>query len=128
MNDLIRREDVLRLAECGKLLSGFYGERAKDIIKDIPTIEPKDTLLPSGELLVDTEYANKAKSVRLMDREGFTREFEEPKTGHWICPTTRDDIINKDFFSECSECGGLSMDETGYCPNCGARMEGETNE
>ena len=41
MSDLIRREDVMRLAESGKLLSGSYGERAKDIIKAIPTAEPK---------------------------------------------------------------------------------------
>ena len=41
MSDLIRREDVLRLAESGKLLSGSYGERAKDIIKGIPSAEPK---------------------------------------------------------------------------------------
>jgi rubrerythrin len=41
MSDLIRRDEVLRLAECGKLLSGFYGERAKDIIKAIPSVEER---------------------------------------------------------------------------------------
>lgn len=41
MSDLISREDVLRLAESGKLLSGSFGERAKDIISSIPTAEPK---------------------------------------------------------------------------------------
>lgn len=41
MSDLIRRDDVLRLAENGKLLSGSFGERAKDIIEAIPTAEPK---------------------------------------------------------------------------------------
>ena len=41
MSDLIKREDVLRLAESGRLLSGSFGERAKDIIKAIPTAEPK---------------------------------------------------------------------------------------
>lgn len=54
-------------------------EDIKALIEDINV-----TLLPSGELLVDTKYANEAKSVRLMDREGFTRAFEEPKTGRWI--------------------------------------------
>lgn len=37
--ELISRDEVMRLAESGKLLSGSYGERAKDIIKAIPTIK-----------------------------------------------------------------------------------------
>lgn len=53
------------------------------------------------------------------------QSIEEPKTGHWICPATSDDIVNKDFFSECSECGRVFLDETDYCPNCGAKMEEE---
>ncbi len=39
--ELISREEVMRLAESGKLLSGSFGERAKDIIKAIPTIEER---------------------------------------------------------------------------------------
>lgn len=73
------------------------------------------SLLPSGELLVDTKYANEAKSVRLMDREGFTRVFEEPKTGHWII----DGCLEM-----CDQCGEpRDFPHWKYCPNCGARME-----
>lgn len=39
--ELISRDEVMRLAESGKLLSGSFGERAKDIIKAIPTIEER---------------------------------------------------------------------------------------
>ena len=54
MSDLIRREDVLRLAESGKLLSGSYGERAKDIIKGIPSAEP--TIDTIAERISDTTW------------------------------------------------------------------------
>lgn len=85
-------------------------EDIKALIEDINV-----TLLPSGELLVDTKYANEAKSVRLMDREGFTRVFVEPKTGHWKSPDN--------YYWKCSECGKLLLHDTTYCPNCGAKME-----
>ena len=39
--ELISKDEVMRLAESGKLLSGSFGERAKDIIKAIPTIEER---------------------------------------------------------------------------------------
>ena len=39
--ELISRDEVMRLVESGKLLSGSFGERAKDIIKAIPTIEER---------------------------------------------------------------------------------------
>lgn len=39
--ELISRDEVMRLAESGKLLSGSFGERAKDIINSLPTIEER---------------------------------------------------------------------------------------
>ena len=39
--ELISKDDVMRLAESGKLLSGSFGERAKDIIKALPIIEER---------------------------------------------------------------------------------------
>lgn len=39
--ELISREDVMRLVESGKLLSGSFGERARDIIESLPTIEER---------------------------------------------------------------------------------------
>ena len=91
-------------------------------------LDNETLILPSGELLVDTKYANEAKSVRLMDREGFTREFEERKTGHWIMHI--DDLFPGDSTQECSICHeeqNTFIDDN-YCPNCGAKMEGETYE
>ncbi len=55
---------------------------------------------------------------------------EERKSGHWI---DRKELIDADLnlwgYSQiCSECGFiLGAKEYNYCPNCGARMEEESN-
>lgn len=73
---------------------------------------------------------------RLRQRRGEAREIlnsiqqlpsvqPEQKKGKWIYPSQDSEIINKEFFSDCSVCGFSSMNEYKYCPNCGAKMEGE---
>lgn len=53
--------------------------------------------------------------------------------GHWIRPHWK----NSNYCCDCSECGGEAMhkdyrwDKNGVypiCPNCGARMDGETED
>ena len=48
----------------------------------------------------------------------------EPKRGRWIDREERD---GGSFVwrYECSACGKKSILETRYCPNCGAKMDGE---
>lgn len=50
-------------------------------------------------------------------------EFAPIKHGHWI------QVDNRDCCYKCSECGFLRdayiLDVANYCPQCGARMEGE---
>lgn len=48
--------------------------------------------------------------------EGMT---EKQKTGHWIDNKVQTKLCN------CSECYALSKVYSNYCPNCGAKMEGE---
>ena len=58
--------------------------------------------------------------------------LENQKTGHWI----EKDGYDGDTYYDCSECGesfclidGTPTDNLyNYCPNCGAKMEGENNE
>lgn len=50
---LISRDEVMRLAESGKLLSGSFGERAKDIINSLPTIEERR----EGKWINDINYS-----------------------------------------------------------------------
>ena len=48
------------------------------------------------------------------------KEYEEPKTGHWIYDQTRD--WDGECKYECSECGMGSDVDYDYCMRCGARM------
>ena len=50
----------------------------------------------------------------------------EPKTGHWIVDFDKwGDVITTVNGYRCSECGMFDVDNDLYCPNCGAKMEGE---
>lgn len=46
----------------------------------------------------------------------------QPKTGKWI-------DVPHTFFTKCSACEWLNdIHDFDYCPNCGARMEGEEHD
>ena len=57
--------------------------------------------------------------------------LENQKTGHW----EEEEMYDGDVAYRCSECGeefclieGTPIDNLyNYCPNCGAKMEGENN-
>lgn len=59
---------------------------------------------------------------------------QESKTGHWVRLETRRFFRSHDF--KCSECGNtLDFDgvncgrgDANYCPNCGAKMQIESEE
>ena len=124
MSDLIRREDVMRLAESGKLLSGSYGERAKDIIKGIPSAEPKE-YVKGGTLTVQMPTIKEAKAIDkiVVYADTYKQEYYKPKVG-------RNTKAKTPTLFGCSVCGWECWDtvpcdtETfNYCPNCGAKME-----
>lgn len=46
--------------------------------------------------------------------------------GHWIADVDRwGDVVTTVNGYRCSECGVFNTDKDNYCPNCGAKMEGE---
>lgn len=53
-----------------------------------------------------------------------SKPYEDRPQGEWINPTKNTDFSNRDLFSDCSICGHTQMDETNFCPNCGADMRG----
>ena len=67
------------------------------------------------------------EDIEALDRGIET--LENQKTGHWI----EKDGYDGDTYYDCSECGesfclieGTPTDNLyNYCPNCGAKMEGE---
>ncbi len=85
----------------------------------------------------DTVYSDmKTLNSLLTINKWITKEIkalpttEERKSGHWI---DRKELIDADlnlwgYSQECSLCGFvLGAKEYNYCPNCGARMEEESN-
>lgn len=62
--------------------------------------------------------------------DGWKERFGEPDgrpKGEWICPS-KHRFTNRDLFSDCSICEHTQMDETNFCPNCGADMRKEANK
>lgn len=75
-----------------------------------------------------------AKEIRVVEKDGRTcfevdgEEYAPVRHGRWIREwNMRGDI--SDLVWSCSVCGmPKQLDTTKYCPNCGARMDGETDE
>ena len=100
MSDLIRRDDAIRmLDEYIKPFVGLIGDMgssingAREIIKSIPTAEPK-----VGEWIT-SENKNTLSIMHTCNQCGYKK----------LVPKVR--MI------------GDSKDALNYCPNCGARME-----
>lgn len=102
MSDLISREEVLKLAKEGILISNDMNRYAREIINSIPTAEPK---------------VGKWISVSSFEAFGGDEIYWEIRG-------------NPTAFHYCSACKEQAYaDELGneilskYCPNCGAKME-----
>ena len=55
---------------------------------------------------------------------GTSAECVPVRHGKWIF-NPKDAIEMMFTLPKCSECGAESVDGENYCPNCGARMDGE---
>lgn len=102
MSEYIKREPLLLIA---KQLEGscFATPRIIDAIKKAPTADVVE--VRHGEWIVDN------RTFSVMDKFGYVRE--EHKKTH-----------------TCSECrvGIVGLANMKYCPNCGAKMDGEMGE
>lgn len=90
-------------------------------------------LIDADEVLARIENPYQKAEIARWLRDAPTIER---KTGKWISDTDDEPVVIKDGFPDkscyCSECREwlVASDEYAvkgnYCPNCGARMEGET--
>lgn len=82
-----------------------------------------------GILTEATEYENSVCYVTEVDREPLEmaiKALKSQKTGHWIADVDKwGDVVTTINGYKCSECGMFNTDKDNYCPNCGAKMEGE---
>lgn len=120
-------------------LNGLAG--AVGILFDLPSVKPQ----PCEDAIsrqVACDAIRKYKSI-VSEPDAYDKAFDDgidtaiaeighnvppvtpqPKTGHWT-------LHNEGYFDEsyvCSKCDGDSPFDYKYCPNCGAKMQAESEE
>ena len=118
MTEYIKREDAI-----DAVLDVYYntpdidlnGDRLKAaILKVQPTY-----ITPSGRLRGVTYEDGNVTSVHIMDTDDVVKVFAPVVHGRWIA--------SHDEFCACSICKYpvyVGWNQTNYCPNCGAKMDG----
>lgn len=101
-----------------------------DELKEYASTHKLEEKLMTREEAIDRLQSIKSK-VSLYKDVVALRMAEEAlksqKTGHWIFKN--DNIAIPTGYYQCSECEeGKSLNKDNFCPNCGAKMEGVSNE
>lgn len=106
--------------------------RIADVIAEAPTIDavPVDKIM-FLELSVDKKTKTAKAVIELGDRKfqlylpDVDVDVEPVVHGQWIPVPSSDMVTGKAY--ECSECKKMRFGsfKPNYCPNCGAKMEGE---
>lgn len=78
----------------------------------------------------DLPYKASVKRVLI---QAPTADVVEVRHGHWITQEEAEQLDRYDLAYTCSFCGHCDWDCTesenfNYCPNCGAKMDGERRE
>ena len=118
MTEYIKREDAM-----DAVLDVYYntpdidlnGERLKTAILKV---QPAD-IVPAGRLRGVTYEDGNVTSVHIMDTDDVVKVFAPVVHGRWIA--------SHDEFCACSICKYpvyVGWNQTNYCPNCGAKMDG----
>ena len=118
MTEYIKREDAM-----DAVLDVYYntpdidlnGERFKTAILKV---QPAD-IVPAGRLRGVTYEDGNVTSVHIMDTDDVVKVFAPVVHGRWIA--------SHDEFCACSICKYpvyVGWNQTNYCPNCGAKMDG----
>ena len=118
MTEYIKREDAI-----DAVLDVYYntpdidlnGERLKTAILKV---QPAD-IVPAGRLRGVTYEDGNVTSVHIMDTDDVVKVFASVVHGRWIA--------SHDEFCACSICKYpvyVGWNQTNYCPNCGAKMDG----
>lgn len=71
---------------------------------------------------------SKAKEVYIVQPDGSSKKYVPEKHGKWTqtyASWSQDYDTSKNIRYRCSECKGIAMWDTEYCPFCGAKMDKE---
>lgn len=85
----------------------------------IEALEQEPILEKDGTLIVTTEHCEKVGRVLVQYGTNGTLFYQdqEPRKGHWV---TKPNVFGAAYCSECDF--ELKIDNTNFCPNCGADM------
>lgn len=91
------------------------------VIKDKCFVVQKEDLL-NYEVILETIYKDLAEVINSIPAS----DVEPVRHGHWIWRSNYRDY-DGDICStySCSNCSIVSSDNSLYCPNCGAKMDGK---
>lgn len=95
-------------------------------------LNPDNIIVMQDETGIDEfpyTYTNAVKVETILNSP--TADVVEVRHGHWIEHTEKPDWLEDDVevFYNCSECGTSHWSiSSPYCPNCGAKMDGERSE
>ena len=85
-----------------------------------------DTMISDGECYVPL------MAVKQAIARTPTEDVQEVRHGMWILPKKKGCVTYDEVaYKECSECGEVTFlavtrySQMNYCPNCGAKMDGE---
>lgn len=149
--DLISRADAIKAVanaiwhypnECYRNLNVFDMAEAlaKDAIKSLPSADRPTELLKDGTLKVNVNNGAEVNRVLVWgdDGSGGLYYADDRPSGEWedkevFSETNDDHIVDEWQSARCSICGKYHttpymyyFEEYKYCPNCGAKMGGDT--
>ena len=121
MSEYIKREDAI-----DAVLDVYYNTPDIDLNGEqleaaILKVQPAD-IVPAGRLRGVTYEDGNVTSVHIMDTDDVAKVFAPVVHGRWIA--------SHDNFCACSICKypvyfvEAGWNQTNYCPNCGAKMDG----
>ena len=119
MTDYIKREDALELFE---MVLESYKDAGIQNISMIVSIAPPEFNMSEDEEVA--EFNSELDGWRNDFMKIESADVAPVRHGHWVS-------INEYPYEKCSICGETHdtvrcLDN--YCPNCGARMDGESDE
>ena len=129
-------DKTIRKNSVWKGITNSEGKNLEEIVSELPSVNPQEPKTEQWQELKET-------IIELRDNNGMCtqqevckflanlmnvleKQMQEPKTGHWIAVVDKwGDIVTTVNGYRCDKCNTFNADKDNYCPNCGARMEGE---
>ena len=124
--DAISRQAVIEYieGEDAELAHDIEKEAVIDDIKKIPSVQPcEDAISKQTVEHLANKYVNPKDFHKFMNAVNELPSVQPTRQkGEWIR------LPKEEWYgheAKCSVCGGVTIDDNNYCPNCGADMRGE---